>query len=47
MSAPLGPLNDLCVVVETISAYSKGDGITLAAISPEMWAISTNNRASI
>ena len=39
--APLGPLNDLWVVVVTISEYGNGESVTPAETNPEMWAIST------
>ena len=39
--APRGPRRDLWVVVVTMSAYSKGEGMTPAAIRPEIWAMST------
>ena len=39
--APLGPRKLLCVVVVTISAYSKGESLTSAAIKPEICAMST------
>mmetsp|Transcript_43101 Transcript_43101/g.105384 ORF Transcript_43101/g.105384 Transcript_43101/m.105384 type:complete len:227 (-) Transcript_43101:762-1442(-) len=38
--APRGPRRDLCVVVVTTSAYSKGLGTTPAATRPEMCAMS-------
>mmetsp|Transcript_24853 Transcript_24853/g.65664 ORF Transcript_24853/g.65664 Transcript_24853/m.65664 type:complete len:304 (-) Transcript_24853:778-1689(-) len=38
--APLGPRSDLCVVVVTMSAYSKGDGSTPPTTRPEMCAMS-------
>mmetsp|Transcript_30507 Transcript_30507/g.87123 ORF Transcript_30507/g.87123 Transcript_30507/m.87123 type:complete len:207 (+) Transcript_30507:417-1037(+) len=38
--APRGPRKDLCVVVVTTSAYSKGDGMTPATTRPEMCAMS-------
>lgn len=34
--APRGPRSDLCVVVVMMSAWSKGEGSTLPATSPEM-----------
>ena len=40
--APLGPLNDLWVVVVTISEYGNGESVTPAETNPEMWAISDN-----
>ena len=43
--APRGPRSDLCVVVVTTSAYSKGDGITPAATNPLMCAMSANRIA--
>ena len=33
----------MCVVVVTTSACWKGEGITPAATSPEMWAISASS----
>jgi hypothetical protein len=40
-----GPLSDLCVVVVTTSAYSKGESTTPAATRPLMWAMSTSRYA--
>lgn len=40
--APRGPRSDLCVVVVTMSAYSKGDGMTPAATNPLICAISAS-----
>lgn len=36
----LAPLSDLCVVVVTRSAWSKGEGMAPAATRPLMWAMS-------
>lgn len=41
----LAPRRVLCVVLVTTSACSKGDGITLAATSPLMWAMSASRYA--
>ena len=38
--AYLTPLRLLCVVVVTMSAKSKGEGITPPATKPDMWAMS-------
>mmetsp|Transcript_23350 Transcript_23350/g.53834 ORF Transcript_23350/g.53834 Transcript_23350/m.53834 type:complete len:220 (+) Transcript_23350:267-926(+) len=43
--APRGPRNALCVVVVTMSAYSKGDGMTPADTRPEMCAMSASKYA--
>lgn len=40
--AYLAPRRVLCVVVVTTSAYLKGEGITLAATRPLMWAMSAS-----
>ena len=41
--APRGPRSDLCVVVVTTSACSKGEGTRPAATRPEMWAMSARS----
>ena len=41
INPPLGPLNVLCVVVVTTSAWGMGEGYSLAATKPETCAIST------
>lgn len=43
--APRGPRSDLWVVVVTTSAYSKGDGMTPAATSPLICAMSARRTA--
>ena len=40
-----GPRRDLCVVVVTMSQYSKGCVCSSAAMRPEMWAMSIMSMA--